>query len=372
MTTTRLVLDEPGARSVATAAERFALSAARRVVIAVVDPWGNLLHLVRTEGTQLASSQVAVDKARSAAVFRRPSRDLEDQVSAGRVGGLTLRGGTALTGGVPVVVDGQVVGAVGTSGETPDEDEAVSVAGAAAEGVTTVAVPVMTQALAGRIASAAAAEATARGVSPVVSVVDAGGVLVHQWRPDGAQVASVDVALDKARTAALYRRPSKDFEDQVAGGRVSALALARAVPLQGGQPIVVDGVVAGAVGVSGASSADEDNELAEVAVAAAGDARGPRHWKAADLADLFATGGVFHRAPSWRLDAGSRSGPGDVEVHDGEADVMHVVTGTATIECGARTVEVSPGDVLAVPATVPHRFVSVSDPFHYLVVKVVD
>jgi glc operon protein GlcG len=81
-------------------------------------------------------------------------------------------------------------------------------------------------------------------------------------RPDAAQVASVGVATDKARTAAIYRRPSKDFEEQAANGRASALHLARAVPLQGGIPLTVDGHVVGAIGVSGASSADEDQELA--------------------------------------------------------------------------------------------------------------
>ena len=65
----------------------------------------------------------------------------------------------------------------------------------------------------------------------------AGGELVFLVRPDAAQVASVQVTTDKARTAAIYRRPSKDFEDQASGGRPSALHLARAVPLQGGMPI---------------------------------------------------------------------------------------------------------------------------------------
>jgi uncharacterized protein GlcG (DUF336 family) len=68
--------------------------------------------------------------------------------------------------------------------------------------------------------------------------------------------------------AAIYRRPSKDFEDQASGGRPSALHLARAVPLQGGIPIEYDGHVIGAIGVSGATSADEDNELATIAAAA--------------------------------------------------------------------------------------------------------
>jgi len=92
---------------------------------------------------------------------------------------------------------------------------------------------------------------------------------MYLWRPDRAQVASVGVATDKARTAALYRRPSKDFEDQAAHGRPSALHLAQAVPLQGGVPVVHRGQVIAAVGVSGASSADEDNELAVLAADAA-------------------------------------------------------------------------------------------------------
>jgi glc operon protein GlcG len=91
-------------------------------------------------------------------------------------------------------------------------------------------------------------------------------------RPDSAQVASVQVTTDKARTAAIYRRPSKDFEDQASGGRPSALHLARAVPLQGGMPIEYAGEVIGAVGVSGARSADEDQELAVIGVRAFADA----------------------------------------------------------------------------------------------------
>jgi glc operon protein GlcG len=95
-------------------------------------------------------------------------------------------------------------------------------------------------------------------------VVDAGGALMYLVRPDAAQVASVEVTTDKARTAAIYRRPSRDFEEQASNGRPSALHLARAVPLQGGMPIFHDCVVVGAVGVSGARSADEDQELAVI------------------------------------------------------------------------------------------------------------
>ena len=106
--------------------------------------------------------------------------------------------------------------------------------------------------------------AAERGVAPVVSAVDAGGALIYLHRPDDAQVASVEVTTDKARTAAIYRRPSKDFEGQAGGGRPSALHLARSVPLRGGIPIEHRGEVVGAIGVSGASSADEDNELAMI------------------------------------------------------------------------------------------------------------
>ena len=264
---TRRVIDDAGAESVLAAAVRAAERSGARVVVAVVDPWGELVALRRTAGAQAASSRVAVDKARTAAIFVRPSREIEDQVGGGRIGALALHGASALTGGIPLRVDGEVVGAIGTSGETPDEDEAISLAGAAAE-LSFTEVPALTYAGARLAAEAAGAEAARRGVAPVISAVDQGGALMFLVRPDLAQVASVEVTTDKARTAAIYRRPSKDFEDQASNGRPSALHLARAVPLQGGIPIEVDGQVIGAVGVSGATSADEDSELAGIGAAA--------------------------------------------------------------------------------------------------------
>jgi len=261
MARTRRTIDEAGAEAVLAAAERHAAAAGHRVVIAVVDPSGELVALRRTPGAQVASSRVAVDKARTAAIFVRPSRELEEQVSGGRLGALALHGARALTGGIPLTVDGEVVGAIGTSGETPDEDESVSVAGAESE-YSTAEVPALSYEEARAAAEAAGRIATDRGIAPVAAVVDAGGDLVYLWRPDAAQVASVGVATDKARTAAIYRRPSKDFEEQASNGRASALHLARSVPLQGGMPIVREGEVVGAIGVSGASSADEDQELA--------------------------------------------------------------------------------------------------------------
>jgi uncharacterized protein GlcG (DUF336 family) len=380
----RRVIDEAGADSVLAAAEKKAREAGLRVVMAVVDPWGELVALRRTEGAQIASSRVALDKARTAAIFVRPSREMEEQVTNGRLGALALRGASALTGGIPLKVGDEVVGAIGTSGETPDEDEAVSIAAAANE-FSTAEVPALTQE--GAKLAAEAVGAAKRGVAPVVSAVDAGGALIYLHRPDGAQVASVEVTTDKARTAAIYRRPSKDFEDQASGGRPSALHLARAVPLQGGMPILYDGEVVGAIGVSGASSADEDQELATIGAQAIptalnGRANGAAFFPNDMVRKKFATGGLLLDSRSYKIDAGRRDAPGDPELHEREVDVMRVVDGTATIVTGGEIrgdrIEggeerrLSEGDVLAIPSGVPHQFVEVSDPFLYFVVKVED
>jgi glc operon protein GlcG len=391
----RLVIDEAGAEAVLAAAEAAAREQRSRVVIAVVDPSGELVALRRTPGAQVASSRVAVDKARTAAIFVRPSREIEEQVSGGRLGALALHGAAALIGGIPLRVDGQVVGAIGTSGETPDEDEAISLAGARAE-LTVAKTAALTREGARLVAEAAAAAAAARGVHPVVSVVDAGGELVHLHRPDAAQVASVQVTTDKARTAAIYRRPSRDFEEQAAGGRPSALHLARAVPLQGGMPIVVGGEVAGAIGVSGASSADEDQELAVIGARAldtrtSGNGHAAAFFPAAAVQQRFRSGGLLLDEPAYKIDAGRREAPGDAELHAKVTDVMHVVQGRATVVTGGELVDARPagegelrapsitggtahelatGDVLAIPGGVPHQFVAVSEPFLYFVVKV--
>jgi glc operon protein GlcG len=395
----RQVLDDDGARAVVAAAAAHARDRGSRVVVAVVDGAGELIELTRTPGAQIASSRVAVDKARTAAIFVRPSRVLEEQVSSGRLGALALHGASALTGGIPLEIDGEVVGAIGVSGETPDEDEAIAIAGAAA-GFTTTEVTALTYAGARLVAEAAGAVATARGVSPVVAVVDAGGELVHLWRPDRAQVASVGVATDKARTAAIYRRPSKDFEDQASGGRPSALHLARAVPLQGGIPLVAGDEIVGAIGVSGASSAEEDSELAVAgaeafaqaqAATGNGSGNGAAYFSSAALQEKFEQGGLLLDTRGFKLDAGRRVTPGEVEYHERFVDVMHVVEGRATVVTGGTLVEprevgagelraesveggtpheLSEGDVLAIPSGVPHQFVDVSDPFLYFVVKV--
>lgn len=122
---------------------------------------------------------------------------------------------------------------------------------------------VLSLAAAKRIAAAAEAAARARGVGVVIAIVDDGGYLILLHRLDDTQVASVKVGVGKARTAAIYRRPSKVFEDQVKAGRVAALALADSTPLQGGLPITLDGKVIGAIGVSGDTpQVDEDIAMA--------------------------------------------------------------------------------------------------------------
>jgi uncharacterized protein GlcG (DUF336 family)/uncharacterized RmlC-like cupin family protein len=379
----RRVIDEAGAEGVLAAAERSAREQGLRVVITVVDPWGEVVALRRTAGAQIASSRVALDKARTAAIFVRPSREMEEQVTNGRLGALALHGASCLTGGIPLKIGDEVVGAIGTSGETPDEDESVSIAGAAAD-FSTAEVPALTQEGAKLAAEAVGAAAAERGVAPVVSAVDAGGALIYLHRPDEAQVASVEVTTDKARTAAIYRRPSKDFEDQASGGRPSALHLARAVPLQGGMPILYDGHVVGAIGVSGASSADEDQELAVIGANALASPNGRKNGAAFfasdDIRQKFETGGLLLETHAYKIDAGRREAPGAPELHEHEADVMRVVEGSATVITGGeikgdrieggKTQHVSEGDVIAIPNGLPHQFVEVTDPFLYFVVKV--
>jgi len=118
-----------------------------------------------------------------------------------------------------------------------------------------------------KIATKAAEEARARGVNVVIAVVDDGGHLILLHRLDDTQVASVNVGIGKAKTAAIYRRPSRDFEEQIRAGRVAALALADSTPLQGGIPIRLDGKVIGAVGVSG-DTPQVDEAIALAAAAA--------------------------------------------------------------------------------------------------------
>ena len=126
------VLSLQAARTIAAAAEAAAREKGVGVVIAVVDDGGHLIPLHRLDDAQVASVNVGIGKARTAAIYRRPSKDFEDQIRAGRVAALALADSTPLQGGVPIRVDGRVVGAVGVSGDTPQVDEAIAIAGASA------------------------------------------------------------------------------------------------------------------------------------------------------------------------------------------------------------------------------------------------
>ena len=120
-----------------------------------------------------------------------------------------------------------------------------------------------------KIAAGAVAESKKNGWRMAIAIVDNHGFLVYYERMDDTQTASVGVALDKAKAAAMFRRPTKVFEDGIAKGRVALLGLSGATPIEGGLPIMAGGKVIGAIGVSGANS-DQDAQAATAGLKAAG------------------------------------------------------------------------------------------------------
>ena len=257
---------------------------------------------------------------------------------------------------------------------------------------------VLTLEAAKAVASAAEAEAARRKATVVVAVVDDGGHVVYLSRLNDTQVASVEVGIGKARTAAVFRRPSKVFEDQIREGRIAALALPGATPLQGGVPLVLDGAVVGAIGVSG-NTPQEDEDIAKAGAAAfsaAASAVPPpvSHWKAEDVRSAFVKGSVLFDGEGGRnymVHASHRDAAGMAEVHEDETDIIYVLDGSATLVTGGSVVGASTtapreirgtsirdgdlrrlakGDVVIVPNGTPHWFKEVSGPFNYYVVKV--
>jgi glc operon protein GlcG len=120
-----------------------------------------------------------------------------------------------------------------------------------------------------KVAAAAIAEARKNNWAMAVAVVDSGGYLVYFERMPDTQLGSVEVSIEKARSAALFRRPTKSFQDTVASGGegLRILRLTGAIPVEGGIPIIVDGKLIGAVGASGGSS-DQDGRTAQAGAAA--------------------------------------------------------------------------------------------------------
>jgi len=259
----------------------------------------------------------------------------------------------------------------------------------------------------------AAAQAEAKRVNApggVVAVVDDGGNLIAVERLDGTFNAGANISIGKARTAALFKKPTKFFEDIIKNGRTAMVALNDFTPLQGGIPVIVDNQIIGAVGVSGAASAQQDEELAiaganvfvakpaaavpsEAPAAAPVTTAGVRYFQACDVDASFDKGAVlFDGAGSnYMIHTSRRKEPGVAEVHTKDADLIYVVDGKATFITGGSVIDgkniaadeirgasikggdtrmLAKGDVIVVPAGTPHQFKEVSSPFLYYVVKV--
>jgi glc operon protein GlcG len=254
---------------------------------------------------------------------------------------------------------------------------------------------VLTLEAAERVASAAEAEAKKRNATVVIAIVDDGGYPLLVKRLNDTQVASVEVGIGKARTAAIFRRPSKVFEDQVRNGRVAAIALPGATPLQGGLPLVSQGKVVGAIGVSG-NTPQEDEDIARAGVASfEAEGKGRRtsvtYLPAKEVSQAFVKGMPLIEVENYKVHASHRDEPGVAEIHTRDTDIIYVLEGSATFVTGGAAVDpkaiapeeirgkeirggdgrrIAKGDVVIVPNGTPHWFKEVSSPFDYYVVKV--
>jgi len=256
-----------------------------------------------------------------------------------------------------------------------------------------------------RVIVAAKAEASkVKAPGGVIAVVDSGGNLMALERLDGTFAAGANISIGKARTAVLFQKPTKVFEDIINKGRTAMAALPDSffTPLQGGIPVVFDGQIIGGVGVSGASSAAQDEELAiagaEAAKSFGGDSMMTStlpvtYFSKTQVDEGFSKGAVLFDGGgrNYMVHASRREGPGMVEVHTKDADIIYVLSGSATIVSGGTMVDgkpiaadeirgreitggetrqLVPGDVMIIPNGVPHWFKEVKAPFPYYVVKV--
>lgn len=240
----------------------------------------------------------------------------------------------------------------------------------------------------------AAAKAEAKRLNApggVIAVVDDGGNLMALERLDGTFAAGANISIGKARTAALFKKPTKFFEDIVNKGRTAMVALNDFTPLQGGVPIVADGQIVGAVGVSGAASAGQDEELAIAGASGKMIATAVTYVEAPKVRDAFAQGAVLLNAGDYQIHASRRDKPGQAEIHELETDVIYMLEGETTFVtggnvngpkltaegewrgtaiAGGETRVLRKGDVIVVPHGTPHWFKDVPAPFTYYVVKV--
>ena len=254
-----------------------------------------------------------------------------------------------------------------------------------------------------KVIAAAKADAAARNApGAVIAVVDDGGNLMALERLDGTFAAGANISIGKARTAALFKRPTRAFEELINKGRTAMTALNDFTPLQGGVPIVVDGKTVGGVGVSGAASALQDEELALAGAAAisttgsttvgtSGSAPGATYLARVQVEAAFAKGAPLVENGAYKVHASRRDRDGQAEIHLADTDIVYVLDGTATLVTGGSTLDakatapgelrgpsieggevrqLGKGDVVIVPNGVPHLFKNVKGPFLYYVVKV--
>jgi glc operon protein GlcG len=240
----------------------------------------------------------------------------------------------------------------------------------------------------------------------VIAVVDDGGNLMALERLDGTFAAGANISIGKARTAALFKRPTKAFEDIIKNGRTAMVALPDAyfTPLQGGVPITIDGQIVGGVGVSGAASAQQDEELAIAGASVfsaerkTSDTMPPTKspvlfFDASQVNASFSRGAVLLDGTDrkYMVHTSRRDKPGQAEIHTLDTDIIYVMQGTATFVTGGIAVEakeiaaneirgsridggdarqLKKGDVIIVPNNTPHWFKNVSGEFLYYTIKV--
>jgi uncharacterized protein GlcG (DUF336 family)/mannose-6-phosphate isomerase-like protein (cupin superfamily) len=245
-----------------------------------------------------------------------------------------------------------------------------------------------------RAIAAAEADARRNKAGGIIAVVDDGGNLIALERLEGTFAAGARVSIGKARTAALFKKPTRFFEELINKGRTAMAAIEDFTPLIGGVPIVIDGQIVGAIGVSGANSAQQDEELAlagAAAVTGAGATASITYLRGTEVAEAFVKGRPLVEVANYKVHASHRDGAGKAEVHLRDTDIIHVLHGKATLVTGGSVLEgqniepdeirgaglqggdvrhLAEGDVLVVPSGVPHWFQQASAPFDYYVVKV--
>ncbi len=246
----------------------------------------------------------------------------------------------------------------------------------------------------------------------VIAVVDEGGNLMALERLDGSFAMGATISIGKARTAVLFKKPTRFFEELINKGRTAMTAVDGFTPLIGGIPIIVGGEVVGGIGVSGAASANQDEELAlaganDFAVAGRAETGGSdgnqpgstppattaTFIDASRVAAAFAKGQPLLETAGYKVHASRRIEPGQAEIHTLDTDVIYVVDGSATLVTGGKAVdakEIAPneirgtkieggeahriakGDVIVIPNGVPHQFTAVTGELHYFVCKPTD